>query len=169
MPEETPKQYVIKFKYLRNALVELGDGVIHDIPHRTIEVQTSVRNNTARPGAPIGSQYLQASVSEFDMDKIHEIKLLDETPYQVVREPNMSERYWESLNDEAYAKARENRKVNDQIRKSLDCYSQPSYTECNGHTFTIPPLIEIVDDPFKRNFVKEASQDDEPAKAKAKK
>src|SRR5579872_4247415 len=179
---------VIKFKYLRNCTISLGDGPVHSIPAKTVPVRTSIRENDKDrldrlskeypevaalrerlpKMAPGTAEYRIAITSEFDMDKVFEIEMLDETPYLPKKEPGMSLAYWNSLCDEVYEKVRENRKRNNLIRARLEGYAKPSTSELlNGVKVEIPPAIQILEDPFSRETVADSPEIDAMRKGEA--
>jgi len=147
------KKLCIKFKYLRNVTVDLGTGQFFSIPHAHRIIQTSCIDTDRERVAQTGSRYRTAALSTFDMGKVFEIELLDETPQIPKKTALMSEKYWERLRDEALDRAMENKRKNDITRQRLAGYSKPSSSELpNGTTVTIPPTIQILGDPFEREY-----------------
>ena len=116
----------LEFKYLRNVMIMLGDGVYHAIPMKNIEVDRD------------GYKLL---LPHFDMEYVHKVELLNETPHLPDREDAGSDRQYEDMCDDAYSEARVNRLANDKIRRI-------AYDHHKRKT------IEILSDPFKARKVK---------------
>jgi hypothetical protein len=135
-------QPVLKFRFLKNVMLELHPDYQFSIPMRLV---------------PKEDQGYQIMVPEFDLSKVHELPLLDEIPdlpSQELGEDASDATHLEYLNREAYDLARENRKENEKVRKAV--YHHVG----NGN-------IEIVDDPFARRKVKVNTRNAKPSELAA--
>jgi hypothetical protein len=117
---------VLKFKYERNVMFELHPDIQFSIPMR--QVPKDVDGYTI-------------NVPEFDMDKVHELPLLSETPDLPDRDDAFDETHYQSLCRDAYDLASENRKKNEETRKRVYHHVK------QGN-------IKVLDDPFARRKVK---------------
>lgn len=119
---ETP---VIKFKYLKNRQIHLGDGVMYLIPYR---MGPKLINGVPDPACETG-------VPHFNMDFVHEVTIYEEVPQLPEREDYMDDEMYREVCKDGFEEARENRKKNATVRKALKHYAADG-------------TIEIVDDPF---------------------
>lgn len=117
----------LEFKYLKNRNIDLGNGEQYDIPYR-MGPKMLPDNVTPDPQCV-------TPVPIFDLDKIHKVELLDETPDLPEKVPNMPERLYEELCADGWRIAGENRKKNDSIRKRVQVYVKSG-------------SIAVVSDPF---------------------
>lgn len=129
--ESTP---VIKFKYLTQRQIHLGDGRLYEIPYR---LGPKMVNGKPDPAC-------QTSVPIFNMEFIHEVELLDERPEEPVREDYMDDDFYKDLCRESYKVAHENRQTNNKIRRALKIYEESG-------------TIKVVEDPFKTKATAKAA------------
>lgn len=115
----------LEFKFERNRVIDLMTGASYAPPFRNEKIAI----NGHETFSPV-----------YDMAFVHRVPLNDETPQLPERDDLMSDRLYEELKDEAYRKAMDNRKKNDEIRRRL-------------HAFEKSGSIKIVKDPFSRNTV----------------
>jgi hypothetical protein len=124
---------VLKFKFLKNQILSFPNGRPYFIPMRQIElgpdrnqgVTSKLDNNRA------------AVVPVFDLEKIHEYPLEEETYDLEDADGAPSERVKKELEDDLYLAAREARAENDKTRKWFYHYVKQG-------------VLEIVHDPVTR-------------------
>lgn len=153
-------KHCIRFRYLRNCTINLPEGrLMPFIPHRTVPVTTSIPK---RDGGRYTGEYHQALTAQFDLNKIHEVELLDESPKIPIRDKNISAKYYAKLVEEAHATAFDARKKNNELRLRLKGYAQPSTsTLSDGRVVEIPPAIEIIADEQEPTVVEDSAELDE--------
>lgn len=99
----------IEFKYLKNRMIDFGNGVMYDIPYRT-------------EPAPVPGSEQYKTIPVFNLNVIHRIELQSETPDVPERIEGESDRAYQELVDEAYESVRERRKSNKEIRKRVAAF-----------------------------------------------
>jgi hypothetical protein len=134
---ETIQTPYLKFRYLKNRQIHLGDGRLYPISYTT---GPKIVNGLPDP-------LCQSGVSSFDTDRpleqriVHEVPLLDEMPDLPVNEEGMPERLYDELCNAAWKVAADNRRTNETIRKSVKAYVESG-------------TIELVEDPFAHKTTK---------------
>jgi len=117
----TPETPYLKFKYLKNQRINLGDEHTYQIPSEMREQLT-----------PAGAY---AVMPFFFMDTVFNVKLQDEQARLPVKGEYMSESMYQKLCDEAYTVALQAKKFNDGVRKMVAHYVKDK-------------TIEVIEDPF---------------------
>lgn len=115
------QEIFLEFKYLKNRIIDLGNGEQYEIPYR-MEPSSILGHTTVVPA--------------YNLEKVHKVKLLEEKPLIPEKEDGMSDRLHQELSDEAYRNAMDARRKNEDLRKRIDAYVKSG-------------SIEIVNDPFK--------------------
>lgn len=111
----------LRFTYTNNRFINFGDGERHEIPMKIVE-RSLANGHTIQ-------------VPEFDMDHVHQMDLHAEVAIEPDREDYGSERGFDEAVNDAYAIARENRKLNKSILFVVDAHVEAGN-------------IKIVSDPF---------------------
>ena len=124
----------IEFKYLKNRQIDVGNGFQYVIPMKQKKLHILGHETTT----PV-----------FNLEAVHKVELLDETPQIPVRDHRMSERLFTELCDEAYKDAMGNRRKNDAIRARLQAFVKSG-------------TLEILHDPFARETKADEMTTSEP-------
>lgn len=119
---------ILTFRYLKNRFITLKDVETPIIPTRIIEAHTT---------------HGIATVPEFDLSKLHKVKLRDENPRVMKKIPGMQDSHYDKIVNQAEQTAVANRLWNDMLRYELSNYVEDG-------------TIEIVEDPFDGREVTES-------------
>lgn len=136
-------QHYLDFKYILNRLIDLGNMEQYSIP-MTYKTELNAAG-------------LLTPQTTFNMDKVHRIRLADETPHMPEKEEDgegnaMSDRLYQELCDDEWKRIREARATNDKTRIRVQHYVDEG-------------VITIVEDPFARRTTKFLSEKDTPQAA----
>lgn len=138
------QEVVLSFKYKCNHMIDLGNLEQYPVP---MVFKTEVN----ALGHVVPQQI-------YDMEKIHYVRLGDETPRLPVREDGMSQKYYEELCDDEFRRSREERNKNSSVVTRIKHYAQTG-------------VIEVIDNPFERetesdSVIAAREKKSEPAKVK---
>lgn len=139
---KSPKPY-LEFKFLKNAMIDIGDAKHYRVPSDMRNLpnpQAPLKHGKPRSAAEATMIRLDEpdtyiTMPYFDFDKVHKVELQDELPRVPKKMPGMSDDHHQKLCDQAYERAARAKNFNDAIRTRVYHYVDDG-------------TLEVVSDPF---------------------
>ena len=136
LPEEvTDARPYIEWKYLKQEMIHLGDGVTYLTPFKMKTLAGGQRSKSVRRNGQWIQEVVNAEAPDFDMDHVFKTYLEDERPMLPVHTEHMHEGLLKEVHAAAFKSAQANAAINAVIRKAIRHYAATG-------------VITIISDPF---------------------